>query len=90
MINKKAQTAPVGLAIIVGVFIFLVGLASINLLKPDIDIVRSSSGINCDNSSNISDGTKIVCLTVDLVVPFFIISILSLVGGLIVIKIGRK
>ena len=90
MINKKAQAAPVGLAIIIGVFIFLVGMVSVNILKPDITLVRgAASGINCDNSSNISDGTKLTCLAIDWVVPGFIISILSLVGGLITFKILR-
>ena len=87
--NKKGQTAPMGLAIVVGIFIFLVGMVSVNILKPDITLVRSAaSGIDCGNSS-ISDGTKMTCLTIDLVVPMFIISILSLVGGLITFKILR-
>ena len=88
--NKKAQ-APVGLAIIVGVFIFLVGMVSVNILKPDITLVRgATSGIDCDNSSAISDGTKLTCLAIDWVVPGFMISIFSLVGGLIAFKIIRR
>lgn len=90
MINKKAQTAPVGLAIIVGIFLFLVGMSAINILKPDITLVRGiTSGLNCDNSSNISDGTKLTCLAIDWIVPGFIISVLSLVGGLITFKVLR-
>ena len=89
--NKKAQSAPVGLAIVVGVFIFLVGMVSVNILKPDITLVRGvTSGINCDNSSAISDGTKMVCLAVDWIVPGFMISIFSLVGGLITFKIMKR
>ncbi len=88
--NKKAQTAPIGLAIIVGIFLFLIGMSMVNILKPDITLVRGdASGINCDNSSNISDGTKLTCLAIDWVIPGFFIAIFSLVGGLITFKVLR-
>lgn len=45
-------------------------------------------GLDCGSSSspnqNVSDGTKITCLVTDGVVPYFIIVIISIAGGLII------
>lgn len=79
--NNKGQ---MGIAIITALMIFMVGVLVINILKPEIDNARSSSvGLDCTNSSGISDGTKLTCLAVDFVVPYFILIILSAAGGLI-------
>ncbi len=74
-----------GVAIIVAIFLFMVGMMAINFLLPEIDTVRNSSNLNCDSPA--SDGTKMSCLLVDLVVPYFIIIVISAVGGLITAKL---
>jgi hypothetical protein len=79
--NKRGQ---IGISVIIAITIFIIGLTSINFLRPEIDRVRLSSGLDCDNSSGISDGTKLTCLAVDLVVPYFFLIIISVAGGLII------
>ena len=86
MQNKKAQT--LGIALMVAITLFLIGMLSINYIKPVVTIARDSSHLDCSNSAvdfpeGISDGTKLTCLVVDLVVPYFIILILSIAGGII-------
>ena len=71
-----------GIAILIAVTIFIVGMLSVNYLKPEITRARGPTGLDCTNV-DISDGTKLACLTVDVIVPYFIILILSVAGGLI-------
>ena len=83
--NNKGQT--MGIAIIIAITIFIVGMLSVNFLKPEITRARGSDYLDCANTADfpdgISDGTKMVCLVVDLVVPYFIVIIFSVAGGLI-------
>jgi len=88
--NNKGQ---MGISVIIAIMIFLSGMVVINILKPEITLVRSTTtGLNCSNADSISDGTKLTCLAVDLVIPYFIIIILSAAGGVITSKVvrGRK
>jgi len=87
MINKKAQASRlgIGLAVILAIFIFLVGMININFIKDEVTRARNAANLNCSDDS-ISDGTKLTCLAVDIVVPYFIILILSASGGLIIAK----
>lgn len=77
--NKKGT---LGVAVVIALIIFLMGIPVINLLKPDVDIARGSTGLDCTNSS-ISDGAKLTCLGIDTVIPYFILIVLSVAGGLV-------
>jgi len=79
--NKKGQT--LGMAVLVMITIFIVGMLSVNYLKPEITRTRDSDNLDCSNTDNISDGTKLTCLVVDVVVPYFIVLIFSVSGGII-------
>lgn len=79
--NNKANT--LGLAIIVAITIFIVGMISINFIKTEVTSARDATNLDCSNAAGISDGTKMTCLVVDLVVPYFIVIIFSVTGGLI-------
>jgi len=85
MRNKKSQT--LGISIIIAITIFIIGAMMINFLKPEVTRARDATNLDCSNTANfptgISDGTKMVCLVVDLVIPYFIILIFSVAGGLI-------
>ena len=85
MKNKSGQT--LGMAILVMITIFIVGMMSVNYLKPEITRARNSLNLDCENTADfpagISDGTKLTCLVVDVVVPYFIVLIFSVAGGLI-------
>ncbi len=88
--NKKAQGG--GFAIVLGIFIFITAMSAINLLKPDITLLRTATGINCSDASSISDGTKLICLGLDVVIPAMIVAVFLVAGGLIINKFikGRK
>jgi hypothetical protein len=79
MMNNRGA---MGFSIVIGIMIFLIGIPIINILKPEIDVARGSSGLDCSNVS-ISDGTRLTCLGVDLVIPYFILIVLSVAGGFI-------
>ena len=81
--NKKGQA---GMAIIIAIMIFIVGMSAVNLLKPDVTSLRSATGLNCVNSSAISDGTKMTCLAIDATIPWVIITIFAVAGGLVFSK----
>lgn len=82
--NKKGQAALVGLAI--GIFIFMLAMVFIDPMRDVITETRSADQLDCDNSS-ISDGTKSTCLIVDIILPYFIISVLALAGAWISARI---
>lgn len=76
--NNKGQLALVGLMI--GIFIFFIAMAFINPIKEVIDDARDTDQLNC-SSATISDGKKITCLAIDLILPYFIIIVLAVAGG---------
>jgi len=78
MALKKGQTAIVGLMI--GVFIFMLAMAFIDPISDVITEVRNKSQLDCSNSS-ISDGHKLTCLLVDLMLPYFIATVIAVAGG---------
>tara|TARA_R100000750_G_scaffold5568_3_gene4256 strand:+ start:568 stop:822 length:255 start_codon:yes stop_codon:yes gene_type:complete len=78
--NKRGQTALVGL--MVGVMIFVLAMVFIAPLGDVIDETRAVSQLDCSNST-ISDGHKATCLIVDLMMPYFIAIVLAVGGGYI-------
>lgn len=84
MKNKRGQT--LGIAIIVAISIFIVGMMSLNFIYPEVTRARDSDNLDCSNSS-ISDGTKLTCLVADIVIPYFILLIISVVGGIITARL---
>lgn len=79
--NKKAQMG-LGFAIVVAIVIFMIGMINVNFIKDEVTRARGSTQMNCSDST-ISDGSKLTCLLIDLVVPYFIIIIVATAGGLI-------
>lgn len=80
MRNKQGKLF---LAIVFGITIFIVGVLMVNFVGPEVTNARSATGLNCVNLSNISDGTKLSCLVVDVIVPYWFVIILSVAGGLL-------
>jgi len=83
--NKIGQAqGGVGIAIIVALMLFIIGLTSVNFLTTEVTNARAAvGGLDCADSTSISDGTKLTCLAVDLVVPYFIILVFAAAGGYI-------
>jgi len=76
--NNKGQ---IGLSIIVAIFIFIIGMVCINFLKDEVTTARDA--LDCSSVDDISGGIMLACLTIDIVVFYWIIIIFSIAGGLI-------
>lgn len=83
-LNRKGQT--VFVSIIFAIMIFLIGMTLINFLKPELITARDSSNLDCQNSSGITDGNKLMCLFTSVTLALFILSIVSLAGGYLLSK----
>jgi len=79
--NKKGQGT--GIAIIVAITLFIVGMVTVNILTIDVSLARNSENLDCANVTGISDGTKLTCLAVDWAVPYLFILVFSAAGGFI-------
>lgn len=77
--NRKGQNLLLG--IITGVMIFMAGMLFLNHLMGEVSLARTV-GFDC-SSSTISDGTKVTCLGVDLVIPIVMVAIVSTAAGAI-------
>jgi hypothetical protein len=64
----------------VGIFLYVMGVLFIPFLTDDITSARTN--LDCTNTS-ITDGTKLTCLNVDIVIPYFIWFLLCLLLGYI-------
>lgn len=77
--NTKGQNLL--LALITAVMIFMAGMLFLNQVMNDVSLARTV-GIDC-SSSTISDGTKLTCFGIDLVIPILMIAIVSTAAGAI-------
>lgn len=84
MSYKKAQLAQLGMICLISLMFFMAGMIALNLIKDSVTDARTN--LSCSSASTISDGTKLVCLLVDGTVPYFIISVFAIAGGMIVTK----
>ncbi len=80
MKNKKGTVYTVAL---ISLILFMVGMTLINFIKPEVATVRSQ--LNCDAPA--TDGTKLMCLNIDLALLYFIVLVLSIAGGVITDKL---
>ena len=76
----KGKRGGLFMAMILGGFIFMIGMLHLPFVKDGVTDFRTN--IQCTNSS-ITDGAKLLCLGGDIVVPYFIITLLAFIGGLI-------
>lgn len=79
--NNKGQT--IFLSVTVGVLIFIAGMLFLNFLVPEVQRIQGEDSFDCENASGITDGTKLSCLLIDSVIPYYIILVLSFSGGII-------
>lgn len=77
--NKKANFFA---SILIALMVMIAGFTVLNFIKTEVTNTRTQ--INC--AAPASDGTKIMCLSVGIVVPYFIIILLGIVAGLITEK----
>ena len=86
MIFKNKNGVAVLFGVVVAVMIFLSGMLFVNYFFNDITLATGTNQLDCDNPI-ITDGTKLTCLGIDLVIPYFIILVLSAAGGVIASKV---
>lgn len=84
MMNKQGQT--MGIAIISAVVFFIVGLLTINFVMPEVTNARAA--LDCANAAGISDGTKVLCLVIDTTVIYWILTIFSILFGIITARLA--
>lgn len=72
--KKKGQVMILGIMFFVFVVILAIVLAS--PLKQFIEINRDSAHLDCENST-ISDGIKLTCVTADLILPIFFVTLIA-------------
>ena len=77
--NKKGQS--MGLSIMGLIFFIIIGLASINFFFDEVDTARTE--LRCANADAITDGGKLTCLVVDLVISYWIWNVISVGIGLV-------
>ena len=79
MKNKKAQ-GTILFSVLIAIMLFFVGMLAISFIESAI------SGARTDNtcSAPATDGTKLLCLLFDGVIPYFFVAIISIAGGAII------
>ncbi len=79
--NKKGS---IFLGLALGVFLFITGVLVLPFLTDDVTTVRTA--LNCSSAATISDGTKLSCLFVGGLIPYYIWFFSSMAIGLIISK----
>ena len=82
MKNKRGNMLA---SVMIAIMLFMIGMIVVNFIKPEVLTART--GLNCATGTSISDGTKLMCLGVDIVVPYFIILVFSIAGGILFEKL---
>ena len=80
--NKKGN---IFFSLIIAVIIFMVGMIAVNFIKTEV--TSTYSQLNCADTNNITDGTKLLCLLTDSTVPYFIVLVFSIALGVITEKL---
>lgn len=78
VLRNKGQAALVGLMI--GIMVFMMAMVFIDPIKDTMIQVRAVDQLDCGNSS-ITDGEKMTCLVVDLILPYFIVIVIAIAGA---------
>ena len=77
--NKKGS---VFLGIALGLFLFITGVLILPFLTGDVTTVRTA--LNCSSAATITDGTKISCLFVGALIPYYIWFFSAMCLGIII------
>lgn len=78
--NKKGNILA---GVMVAIILFMVGMIVVNFVKPEVTQARADA--TC--TSPATDGTKLLCLGIDFIVPYFIVLVFSIAGGILTDKL---
>jgi len=94
--NNRGQSILMG--IIIGLILFISGMVFLNFITPETWVDGTDSmmkqlgcgtvvnGTITDAGADLSDGVKATCLIGEIIVPYFIIIIISAAGGIILAR----
>ena len=82
--NNKRAMSQLGLTITIAVLFFMAGMIFLNPLKDSVSDTRTALG--CSTPDSISEGTKLTCIAVDIIIPYLIILIISLAVGAVIAR----
>lgn len=82
--NKRGQS--MGIAIMGLIFFVIIGLSCVNFFFNEVDTARSE--LNCASTADISDGSKLLCLIVDITIPYWIWIVLSVAIMFVLVKVN--
>ena len=74
-----------GLAIMSTVMFFIIGIMLVNVLMSEVTSGRLN--LSCSAADSISDGTKLLCLVLDGIIPYMIVTVLAVAVGFITDKL---
>lgn len=80
--NKKGA---IMLSVWFAIFIFIFGILFLNFIYPNVAQTRID--LDCTNVTGISDGNKMTCLATDLTVPYWILLVISVAGGVVLDRV---
>jgi len=81
--DKKGQS--LGLSIIGIICFVIIGFVSINFLFNEVDTARGL--LSCSSPSTISDASKLLCLVVDITIPYWIYIVLAVAIGIVLVRL---
>lgn len=84
MMNRTGQTLM--LSILFAAMFFIFGITFLNYIQPEVK--NTQTALDCNNVNAISDGTKLMCLAVDGVVPYFVVLVISSAGGVVMARLA--
>jgi hypothetical protein len=84
--NRKGQVALI-FGVMMFVFAFITAVVLSEPVNQFVDIARDSDHLNCE-ATNLSTGSYLTCVAVDLTLPFFIITCILAGAALITHQIG--
>ena len=76
--------AGLGLAIMVSIFVLLVGFLFLGFLIDEVD--NTKTNLSCSSPTTISDGTKLLCLSVSFMTTYWIWLVIALAISIITVR----
>lgn len=80
--NKKG--AGLGLAIMVAIFALLTGFLFLGFLIDEVDVAKAD--LSCASPDDISDGTKLLCLSVSFMTTYWIWVVIAAAVSVITVR----
>ena len=81
--HNKGQVQNLGFALLIAAMLFFAGSLFVAPLEDSVTTARADLNCTGAGAATISDGNKVTCLVVDAIIPWFLLAVFSIIGGLI-------